>query len=325
MIQDIVSPSAQVTLMLTSRLGQLQEEDTQLLRQSEFVSVVRWLKEQSMSMEDLLELTDYSDLAATGLDTERLAQLLGRGMAAAMSIERWSSAGIWVIGWDDEEYPSRYKERLKGNAPPLLYGVGDKGLLSQGGLCIVGSRRLDEPALDLTQRVGSLCARQGMQVISGGARGADAAGMHSCLQHGGSVVGILADSLAKAAVGPDTRDAISDGCLTLASPFDPGAHFVVHNAMGRNKLLYALADWALVTHSAYNEGGTWTGAKENLSKRWVPLFVSDGPDAPEGNTQLIKAGGISFTLDEEDIDLRGILDEKAAETDADSNPQMSMF
>jgi predicted Rossmann fold nucleotide-binding protein DprA/Smf involved in DNA uptake len=327
MIENTASPGAQVALMLTSKLGQPQQEDTQLLRQSEFVGLVRWLKEQNLSFEDLLE-ADPAALEQTGLESERLAGLLGRGMAAAISIEKWSSAGIWVIGWDDELYPIRYKERLKGNAPPVLFGVGDPGLLSQGGLCIVGSRRLDEPALELTQQVGHLCARQGMQVISGGAKGADAAAMHACLQHGGSVVGVLADSLARAAVGPDTRDWVRDGCLTLISPFDPGAHFLVYNAMGRNKLLYTLADWALVTHSAYNEGGTWSGAKENLSKRWVPLFVADGPDAPEGNRQLIKAGGIAFgpAVLESGPDLSAWLQEEGQKVDGESiGQQLNMF
>jgi predicted Rossmann fold nucleotide-binding protein DprA/Smf involved in DNA uptake len=326
MIENTASPGAQVALMLTSRLGQAQDEGVELLRQSEFVTLARWLKEQNLSFEALLEV-DPATLGQTVLDSERLGGLLGRGMAAAISIERWSGAGIWVIGWDDERYPGRYKERLKGNAPPVLFGVGDPGLLSQGGLCIVGSRRLDEPALGLTQEVGGLCARQGIQVISGGAKGADAAAMHACLQHGGSVVGVLADSLARAAVGADTRDWIRDGCLTLISPFDPAAHFIVHNAMGRNKLLYTLADWALVTHSAYKEGGTWTGAKENLSKRWVPLFVANGPDVPEGNRQLVKAGGIPFGAAGEvsELDLKGWLEEQAEASGTNDDPQLSIF
>ncbi len=42
--------------------------------------------------------------------------------------------------------------------------------------------------------------------------------------------------------------------------------------MQRNKYIYSLADAAMVVHSG-DSGGTWTGAKENLKKQWVPLWV----------------------------------------------------
>ena len=330
MTEIVTSTDTQVALMLTSKLGQPQDEDDRLLRQSEFVALVRWLKQQDMNPEDLLEASNAKRLEDAGLDHltyHRIEHLLSRGVALAFALERWANAGIWVIGWADEHYPTRYKERLKGNAPPILYGTGDPSLLSRGGLCTVGSRKLDEPALEATRRIASECARQGIQVISGGAKGVDSTAMQSCLQRDGFVVGVLADGLARAAVGADTRDWIRDGNLTLVSPFDPGSHFLVYNAMGRNKLLYALADWALVAHSAYNEGGTWSGAKENLSKKWVPLFVLSGPDEPEGNTRLIKAGGIPFEVSilDQEPDLSAWLQEAADAATGNDGGQLSMF
>jgi predicted Rossmann fold nucleotide-binding protein DprA/Smf involved in DNA uptake len=53
--------------------------------------------------------------------------------------------------------------------------------------------------------------------------------------------------------------------------------------MERNKLIYALADWAIVVASAAGQGGTWTGALENLKAGWAPLFVRNGSDVPDGN------------------------------------------
>jgi DNA processing protein len=57
-----------------------------------------------------------------------------------------------------------------------------------------------------------------------------------------------------------------EGQLVLVSPYDPGAGFNVGNAMQRNKLIYALADAALVVNSDFEKGGTWTGAVEQLDK-----------------------------------------------------------
>ena len=44
--------------------------------------------------------------------------------------------------------------------------------------------------------------------------------------------------------------------------------------MQRNKLIYALADAALVVNADYEKGGTWTGAVEQLDRlHFVPVFV----------------------------------------------------
>jgi predicted Rossmann fold nucleotide-binding protein DprA/Smf involved in DNA uptake len=118
--------------------------------------------------------------------------------------------------------------------------------------------------------------------------------MLAAIEAGGTVVGVLADSLLRSATSGKAREAIQDGCLTLISAFDPEAGFNVGNAMQRNKQIYAMADFGLVVSSGYNEGGTWSGAIEQLEKlHLTPLFVRDG-DVPEGNRQLLRRGGLAF-------------------------------
>ena len=62
------------------------------------------------------------------------------GVKLGFAVEQWNRSGIWVICRSDIEYPARYRNHLKGKAPPILYGAGDKSLLQGGGLAIVGSR-----------------------------------------------------------------------------------------------------------------------------------------------------------------------------------------
>jgi predicted Rossmann fold nucleotide-binding protein DprA/Smf involved in DNA uptake len=119
--------------------------------------------------------------------------------------------------------------------------------------------------------------------------------MLAALEAGGTVVGVLADSLLRSATSGKAREAIQDGRLTLVSAFDPEAGFNVGNAMQRNKHIYALADFGLVVSSGYNEGGTWSGAIEQLEKlRLAPIFVRVGDDVPEGNRQLLRRGALPF-------------------------------
>lgn len=64
--------------------------------------------------------------------------------------------------------------------------------------------------------------------------------------------------------------------------------------MGRNKLIYTLADYAIVVASDANKGGTWGGATETLRAGWVPVFVLEHAAMPEGNRLLIEKGAIAF-------------------------------
>jgi predicted Rossmann fold nucleotide-binding protein DprA/Smf involved in DNA uptake len=61
--------------------------------------------------------------------------------------------------------------------------------------------------------------------------------------------------------------------------------------MGRNKYIYAVADYALVVSSSVGKGGTWAGATEALERiKDVPIFVRMQGTVPEGNRQLLKKG-----------------------------------
>jgi len=67
--------------------------------------------------------------------------------------------------------------------------------------------------------------------------------------------------------------------------------------MGRNKLIYALSDVAVVVSSADGSGGTWTGAIEALKSGWVPVLVRDDPGVPAGNRSLVGLGAAPLSSD----------------------------
>jgi predicted Rossmann fold nucleotide-binding protein DprA/Smf involved in DNA uptake len=131
-------------------------------------------------------------------------------------------------------------------------------------------------------------------VYSGGARGVDGLAMQAALAGGGKAVGILADSLEKAIRSPEVRAALEAESLAVLTPFAPKTGFSVGTAMARNKLIYALSDYALVVSSDAGKGGTWTGATEALKARWVPIFVCEMSEAIEGNRQLLQRGATPF-------------------------------
>ena len=75
--------------------------------------------------------------------------------------------------------------------------------------------------------------------------------------------------------------------------------------MKRNKLIYALADAGLVVDAAYNKGGTWAGAVEQLDKfRWVPMYVRTDNKPSKGLEALQSRGARSWPNPQTPDDLK---------------------
>ena len=267
-----------------------------VLKPREYNRLARLLRENGHQPADLLA-SDGSALAncQSAFDTARLARLLERGFMLSQALEHWRARTIWVLSRADGEYPKRLKQRLGADAPTILYGCGEIGILDSGGLAVVGSRKVENDLVEYTQAVGRLTARANRTVVSGGARGVDQAAMRGALEAGGTAIGVLADSLERTALRHEHRAVLMDGQLVLVSPYDPSAGFNVGNAMRRNKIIYALADAALVVSSAVGSGGTWAGAKEQLdSLRLVPVYVRSMGGHRGGLNALRKRGATEW-------------------------------
>lgn len=293
----IYSADSQVILSLCSHLGLSSQSDVSPLSTREWNSVARRLYANTIQPEELLhiETSQLFDL----LDQDeplikRITALLSRSGSLAIELERLESLGIEVLTRADTDYPVRYKQRLKENAPVLLYYSGERALLGQPGIAIVGSRNLDEIGQLAAQFVGNACGLSGLVLYSGGARGVDNLSMTASLEARGNAVGILADSLEKTIRNPEYRNYLEKRELCLATPYSPSASFNVGAAMGRNRLIYALADYAIVVASDFEKGGTWAGATEALKAKWLPVFALQHEHIPLGNTKLIERGAIPF-------------------------------
>ena len=100
-----------------------------------------------------------------------------------------------------------------------------------------------------------------------------------------------------------------NGRLALTCPYDPAARFNVGHAMQRNKLIYALADAALVVNSDHGKGGTWAGASEQLEKlKSVPVYVRADGDVGKGLAELQRLGARPWPTPRTAQELEGILD-----------------
>lgn len=294
MMNNFLTEDTKAIILLCGVFGKGSSERP--LSLAEYSSLVHWLIAMKMRPGDLLQKENIAEASkGSVLDKQRLESLLGRGVQLGFAVEEWQRNGIWIISRSDTDYPIRYKKHLKDKAPPLLFGVGNRSLLNGGGLGIVGSRNVDEEGAAFTRQVAELCAYNQMPVVSGGARGVDQISMTASLEAGGVTIGILAENLLKKSVERDVRHAIADGRLLLLSPYHPTARFSVGTAMGRNKLIYAMADYGLIVSAEHKKGGTWSGAEEELKrKNSLPIFVRIGSNVPQGNNKLLDLGAIPW-------------------------------
>lgn len=285
------SDDARAILLLCSHLGLPPEEDLRPLSPGEWNRLADELAQsllvQATALLGLSVREIEQQLPTVSFEAERLARLLDREEVLSADLERLDSRGIWVLTSADRTYPNRLKQRLGPKAPPVLFGSGAKALFDGHGLAVVGSRNASPEALALAAEVGEACAQSGLAVVSGGARGIDLEAMRAVVAAGGTALGVLAEGLERRTRVPEQRVLLDEGRLLLTTPFSPSTGFSVGNAMGRNKLIYALADFALVVASDAEKGGTWAGAIEALRTRTTPVFAI-GPDGfSEGTRRLL--------------------------------------
>jgi predicted Rossmann fold nucleotide-binding protein DprA/Smf involved in DNA uptake len=273
------SSLTQLAILVTARWA---VNGAKPLTNGEYFVLRRWLGSDPDAVLGLL--SGQRNLDGCPIDTTRLEGLLGRGLGVFQSIDRWTQAGLWVRSWSDNDYPSRFKQ-LRLRAPALLFGYGKPEAFSERALAVVGSRNATEERLAKTSEIARACARAGIAVISGGARGVDSVAMKSCIAGGGMSVGVLADSLLKESGKRDYREAIVDRRLCLMSEVYPEARFDVGNAMARNRLAYACADAALVIECDAGKGGTWQGAME-ARREGKAVYVLRGARAEHELTTL---------------------------------------
>ena len=277
-----LSRDAEAILLLTAVYGKVHSGGVKPLTLAKWETLRKWLKKNDLRPQAFLEdeaavLSEWKEQNKKP-SSDDIQRLLERGMAHGTALERWERMGIWVVTYLDEDYPTRLNQRLQDKAPPALFGIGDKSLLNSGGVAVVGSRKAPPEDLIYARELGQAAASERITVVSGGALGVDNEAMSGALEGGGNVVGILSDSLLRKSTVSSNLGYLWEDQLALLSVTSPDIKLsrfeFIRAAMLRNHYIYCMSDAAVVVHSAH-KGGTWSGAKDNLKKNWVPLWMRD--------------------------------------------------
>lgn len=204
---------------------------------------------------------------------------------------------IHVLAAGDAHYPELVRLRLGRHAPPFLFVRGAIELLDVPAIAVVGCRVASEYGLDIAEQIGGGVARAGGCVVSGLARGIDAAAHAAALEAGGTTIGVLGCGID--VYYPRENIALQDRIARdglLVSELLPGEPPRNYQFPHRNRIIAALSQAVVVVEAGERSGAVATG--NHAANQGVPVYgVPNAVHLPgaQGVLALIRDGAHTYT------------------------------
>lgn len=204
----------------------------------------------------------------------------------AFLAESYFSQGFELIPIISSEYSKTLKENLKvAHSPCVIYVKGNKKILKEKSIAIVGSRDASDIALRFTDNIARLASKEYKVVVSGFAKGVDKQALDSAINYKGQSIIVLPQGIMTFGSGfKKYYSQIIAGDVLVLSTFFPKAPWKAELAMARNPIIYGLANEIYVAESA-EKGGTWSGVVDGLRKG-RKIYVRQ-PEQTEKNANLV--------------------------------------
>ena len=258
--------------------------------------IIKFFHENKISIEEFFQLNENDWKNHYQLDEKQvldLKQAKSELASNAFLAESFFSQGFEIIPITAPEYSRTLKSNLKAtHAPAVLYLKGNKKILEEKSIAIVGSRDASDVALKFTDNIAKLASKEFKVVVSGFAKGVDKQALDSAINYKGQSVIVLPQGIMTFVSGfKNYYKQIIDGDVLVLSTFFPKAPWKVELAMARNPIIYGLADEIYVAESA-EKGGTWSGVVDGLRKARKIYVRKPEPNEKNANDILIQRGAV---------------------------------
>ena len=256
--------------------------------------IIKFFHENKISVEEFFQLNENDWKNQYQLDEKQvsdLKQAKSELASNAFLAESYFSQGFEIIPITSPEYSKTLKSNLKATyAPAVLYVKGNKKILEEKSIAIVGSRDASEIALKFTDNIAKLASKEFKVVVSGFAKGVDKQALDSAINYKGQSVIVLPQGIMTFSSGfKNYYKQIIDGDVLVLSTFFPKSPWRAELAMARNPIIYGLADEIYVAESA-EKGGTWAGVVDGLRKGRKIYVREPEPNEKNANHILIQKG-----------------------------------
>lgn len=246
---------------------------------------------------DFFESESFLGMGLKQEEYDLLTQAKNELANYAFLVEELLNQGYNIIPITSGEYSPTLKANLKYNAPIVLYTKGNKQILQEKAIAIVGSRNANDTALQFTDNVAKKASLEYKVVVSGFAKGVDKQALDSALNYKGQSIIVLPQGITTFASGMKKYyKQIIEGDVLVLSVFHPKSPWAVDLAMARNSIIYGLASEIYVAQSD-DKGGTWAGVCDGL-KKGRKIFVRQPLNNEKcANSTLISIGAIPVDIE----------------------------
>ncbi len=214
------------------------------------------------------------------------------------AIARAERLGVSLVVYGEETYPDALHDLTAceqadlAPAPPVVYALGNLALLRRPAVAIVGTRHATATGLRAAARIARECADAGVLVVSGLARGIDAAahtGALDCVGATAAVIGTGID-IAYPSDHRGLQQRISRDGLLLTE-FPPGQRATRGSFPERNRLIAALTQLTIVVEAGHRSGALLTAmAAEKLNRAVAAVPGAFDSVSCLGSNELLRDG-----------------------------------
>lgn len=258
--------------------------------------IIKFFHENQISIVNFFELSENIWSSVYQLDEKQITDLRQAKSELpnnAFLAEQMQNQGFEIIPITSPEYSKTLKTNLKATySPPVLYIKGNKKIMQEQSIAIVGSRAASEIALNFTDNIAKNASKDYKVVVSGFAKGVDKQALDSAIKYKGQSIIVLPQGIMTFTSGfKNYYKQIIDGDVLVLSTFHPKAGWSTGLAMARNPIIYGLASEIYVAESS-EKGGTWSGVIDGLRKGRKIYVRQPEHNEKNANNILIQKGAI---------------------------------
>lgn len=235
-----------------------------------------------------------SELESLRLRPETIESILKREFQekAVEELENVKNFGGDILILDDGSYPALLREIA--DPPITLYVKGDwQACFEQPCVAVVGSRMCSTYGENASEMLARDLASRGITIVSGLARGIDAAAHKGAIRGGGRTVAVMATGIDEVYPRQNSklvRDILdSGGCV--ATQFPLGTPPLPEHFPFRNRIISGLSLGVLIVEASERSGSLITArlaSEQDREVMAVPGNITSGNSY--GTNYLIKAG-----------------------------------
>ncbi|MFQ5668004.1 MAG: DNA-processing protein DprA [Candidatus Binatia bacterium] len=204
-------------------------------------------------------------------------------------LQRLEQSGATVSTWYNPSYPANLREIH--DPPPFLFVRGALQPRDTLAVAVVGSRNVSAYGLRMTREIAEGLVRYGVTVVSGLARGTDAAAHWATLRAGGRTIAVLGSGID--VVYPSEhhelfRAIASQGAVV--TELLPGTQPDAENFPNRNRIISGLAFGTVIVEAAEKSGSLITATLAADQGREVFAVPGAVSERTRGTHRLLRQG-----------------------------------